>query len=287
MNKDVFMDAVGYLDTDILARHLQLKEKLRSKPKSKRIIHVWRWSAIAACICLVVALGAVFIPQLLETPTIDVPPIDFEYFAGLSDMTTVATVLEYYPCLEYSSFVKINNIEICEGLYSWDSTSGIYFYLIKGVVVEDYYEKIKEGTVITIPIIANNSTVTEDGVVDHSRLYDEKELSEFLKQFDTLYVYLTTVKDNQQSVYALFDKSTKYIDSLMCPVGFPLYELLPARDGKICMNQLDEFCQSTDTHLLDHNNIMGFDRLIYDGQETAELEENIRQIYLYSKSKGD
>ena len=83
---------------------------------------------------------------------------------------------------------------------------------------------------------------------------------------------------NKGFVYALFDKSTKYIDSLMCPVGFPLYELLPARDGKICMNQLDEFCQSTDTHLLDHNNIMGFDRLIYDGQETAELEELLREF---------
>ena len=68
MNRDIFMDAVGYLDADILAEHLRQKEKLRSKLKSKRIIHVWRWSAIAACICLVVALGAVLIPDWSDAP---------------------------------------------------------------------------------------------------------------------------------------------------------------------------------------------------------------------------
>ncbi len=287
MNKDVFMDAVGYLDTDILARHLQLKEKLRSKSKSQKSISLWNFVAVAACICIIIAAGAIFIPQLLETPTIDVPPIDFDFFAEMNGMDELPTVLGYYPCIENSSFVKVEHIEFCEGLYSWDSTSGTYLYLIKGIVTEDYYENIEKGTVITIPIIANNSTVTEDGVVDHSRLYDEEELSEFLEQFDTLYVYLMTGMYHQQSAYSLKHGSTEYFGSLTCPVNFPLYTIIPARDDKICMNQLDEFCQSTDTGMLLHNEIFGFDRLIYDGQEAAELEDNIKQIYQYLIRNGE
>lgn len=64
MNRDVFLDAVGYLDTDILARHLKQKDRLRHKPKRK--LHVWKWSAIAASICAVIALGALMIPFIQD-----------------------------------------------------------------------------------------------------------------------------------------------------------------------------------------------------------------------------
>ena len=64
MNRDVFMDAVGYLDTDILAQHLQQKDRLRHNPRRKQ--RVWKWSAIAASICVVIALGAVMIPYIQD-----------------------------------------------------------------------------------------------------------------------------------------------------------------------------------------------------------------------------
>ncbi len=64
MNKDIFMDAVGYLDADILAQHLQQKDRLRHRPKRKT--HVWKWSAIAASICVVIALGALMIPYIQD-----------------------------------------------------------------------------------------------------------------------------------------------------------------------------------------------------------------------------
>ncbi len=64
MNKDIFMDAVGYLDVDILAQHLQQKDRLRHRPKRKT--HVWKWSAIAASICVVIALGALMIPYIQD-----------------------------------------------------------------------------------------------------------------------------------------------------------------------------------------------------------------------------
>lgn len=70
MNKDVFVDAVGYLDTDVLARHLQLKEKLRSKLKNKRIIIIWRWPAIAASFVAVALIGTLLILNMSTTAPI-------------------------------------------------------------------------------------------------------------------------------------------------------------------------------------------------------------------------
>ena len=52
MNKDVFVDAVGYLDTDILAEHLRQKERLRNKFKKGKSI--WKLSAVAACLSIII-----------------------------------------------------------------------------------------------------------------------------------------------------------------------------------------------------------------------------------------
>ena len=70
MSQELIMDAIGYLDTDILAEHLRQKEKLRSKLKSKRIINAWRWSAVAACCVAVVLIGALLIPNMTTMPSL-------------------------------------------------------------------------------------------------------------------------------------------------------------------------------------------------------------------------
>lgn len=50
MNNYLFIDAVSYLDADLLASHLERKDKLRNKLKSKRKVNILRWSAVAACL---------------------------------------------------------------------------------------------------------------------------------------------------------------------------------------------------------------------------------------------
>ena len=64
MNNYLFVDAVSHLDTDLLTEHLEKKDKLRNKLKSKRKVNILRWSAVAACLCLVIAFSAVLIPHI-------------------------------------------------------------------------------------------------------------------------------------------------------------------------------------------------------------------------------
>ena len=58
MNNYLFIDAVSYLDADLLASHLERKDKLRNKLKSKRKVNILRWSAVAACF-MIMAIGVV------------------------------------------------------------------------------------------------------------------------------------------------------------------------------------------------------------------------------------
>lgn len=72
MNEFVLIDAISYLDADLLEKHLEQKEKLKAKAKSKKRVRIMRWSAIAACICVFVVASVIIMPHLndllLENP---------------------------------------------------------------------------------------------------------------------------------------------------------------------------------------------------------------------------
>lgn len=69
MSQELIMDAIGYLDTDILAEHLRQKERLRNKLKNKKTINIWRWSAVAAGIVGVI-MGAMLLIHNQSTPSV-------------------------------------------------------------------------------------------------------------------------------------------------------------------------------------------------------------------------
>lgn len=67
MNKYLFVDAVSYLDADMLASHLEKKDKLRNKLKNKRKVNVLRWASVAACLSVI--LIAIIVIDLIPTNT--------------------------------------------------------------------------------------------------------------------------------------------------------------------------------------------------------------------------
>ena len=69
MSQELIMDAIGYLDTDILAEHLRQKERLRNKLNNKKTIDIWRWSAVAAGIVAVI-LGGMLLIHNQSTPSV-------------------------------------------------------------------------------------------------------------------------------------------------------------------------------------------------------------------------
>ena len=53
MNNYLFVDAVSYLDVDLLKKHLEKKERLRINPRRKNRTNMIKWAAaVAACVCV-------------------------------------------------------------------------------------------------------------------------------------------------------------------------------------------------------------------------------------------
>ena len=69
MNNSLFVDAVSYLDVDLLKKHLEKKERLRINPSRKRKRNIIRWTAaVAACVCMLCGTNMIiqYIPVRYE-----------------------------------------------------------------------------------------------------------------------------------------------------------------------------------------------------------------------------
>ena len=63
MNQFILDDAISCLDSDLLATHLKLKEKYRNR-KANRVRRIVRWSALAACFCLLLVSSIIILPNI-------------------------------------------------------------------------------------------------------------------------------------------------------------------------------------------------------------------------------
>lgn len=64
MNQDLVMDAIGYLDADILAKHLMKKQLL--KFRLKKLKTVKRSVVIAACLCIIMIASVLVASFMIE-----------------------------------------------------------------------------------------------------------------------------------------------------------------------------------------------------------------------------
>ena len=55
MNNNLVMDAISYLDAELLAVNLEKKAELRARAKAKKKM-ILQWGAIAACIALILCM---------------------------------------------------------------------------------------------------------------------------------------------------------------------------------------------------------------------------------------
>lgn len=72
MSSFILDDAISYLDSDLLANHFKMKEKLKNKSESKKRMTIMRWSAVAAGFVFVV-MGSYFICNHLVGDNVSFP----------------------------------------------------------------------------------------------------------------------------------------------------------------------------------------------------------------------
>ncbi len=62
MNRTQIMDAIDTIEQGFIEEHFVIQEKLRTKAYTPRFL---KWTALAACLCIVLTLGAIFLPKLI------------------------------------------------------------------------------------------------------------------------------------------------------------------------------------------------------------------------------
>lgn len=105
MNNYLFIDAVSYLDADLLAEHLEKKEKLRKGAKNRRKIVLTKWSAVAACFTLVLVCASVALTRFFPLNMGDIG----EYKISLSDVEYMGQIIDSN---EFQVYLKEHENEI-------------------------------------------------------------------------------------------------------------------------------------------------------------------------------
>ena len=99
MNNNLVMDAISYLDAELLAVHLEKKAKLRARAKAKKKT-ILRWSAIAACVALILCVAPIV--NVIFDGSHGDAPISIEY-ANINEVHQQLGFDTLYAKLDYDS----------------------------------------------------------------------------------------------------------------------------------------------------------------------------------------
>ena len=98
MNNYLFVDAVSYLDTDLLAEHLEKKDKLKHNLKNKRKVNILRWSAVAAAFIMMISIPVVIF-LFGKDPIVE--ELEYTEYFSYSDLTDTINEKTIFENLDY------------------------------------------------------------------------------------------------------------------------------------------------------------------------------------------
>jgi hypothetical protein len=131
MNNYLFVDAVSYLDTDLLAEHLEKKDKLKHNLKNKRKVNILRWSAVAAAFIMMISIPVVIF-LFGKDPIVE--ELEYTEYFSYSDLTDTINEKTIFENLDY---IVDDKSEIVFRLYHDKNNPSHYSALECYVVFED------------------------------------------------------------------------------------------------------------------------------------------------------
>lgn len=131
MNNHILIDAISYLDTDLLANHLERKGKLRNKLKSKRKVNILRWSAAAAAFVVIISISTLIF-LFNKNPIVE--ELEYTEYCSYSDLNGIISETTIFDNLDN---IVVDKCEIVFRLYHDKNNPSHYSALECYVVFED------------------------------------------------------------------------------------------------------------------------------------------------------
>lgn len=279
MNEYLVTDAINYLDTDMLAKHLKKKESLRNKSKSKKKMNILKWFTTAACFCLVLVLSVFLMNQIQNRPS---EPSDFPGTDDIGvgenngsndqpnnslDFNRCPAITSMYDLNEYSSMIKVE-VNSVLGKYSLGLGEPTVL-LVEFSVIEDYYEKISPSSTITVPIAMDGTGITNETMLTDIQVL-LNDADEFILYIDRLY--------DKQSVY--YEDGSKVDMSNVASLNLMIFNtIIPIENEIVDVSTVYELLDEYEISHYSPEKINGYLSFVADGMPIDTLEHNIKMLY--------
>lgn len=242
---------------------------------------------------------------------------DNSYFVS-ADTGRLPFLYEVYPLTADSSMVLAELKSVGEVLSDDPSLPAIYsdYLMVEFRIIEDYYKKLPENTVITVPVklnvlnesakVMNLSDVDEENAAA-ARLTNNAEadfeneatgmdmdstggtdgerealnseiLSNFLNENNRAILFLRFVYESRRWYRNRNWKDIVTLNCVSCGVRLP-ENYIPVNNEIVEFNGVLNFLDENNCSYNSPNDIYDFSSFIYDGMSLSAAKENIRELY--------
>ena len=208
-----------------------------------------------------------------------------DFFASMENMDHLPTVMEYYNKTEYTVFLKLKITKIYDEVYIDKKDSALLgaarLVMLECSVVKDLYNSgFDIDQKIVLPVFLNQCFLENDSPVYKD--LDINDVKSFLSKMDCIYA-ITRSYINE--TFIVENNSNMKIHTNLTPCNLSLYEVLPSIDGKLSINQLDNFFREIHVEHLPHFDIYGMYWFCPEGITCTAFEDNVKKLSEYFDNK--
>lgn len=226
MNREILIDALEGLDTGLIERYFEIKEKLRKRRAVTK--SAMRWTVSAACIaliaCTVIPL-AMRISQPPNPPVVETTP-GSEETTPPEDVTTEAPIKVDPPVYDPSEAYYERYYRENTGSRSWfDYWNGMFVSTVLKEMLDSYLDKSRMYAINVfrynneVPHNASNYVIAVKDYVCEGKTYQDlqDEYDNLQKQYGALSEEDQEEKDALRAqMILLIDKKKELIESYFC-----------------------------------------------------------------------
>lgn len=234
-------------------------------------------------ILLIVSLFATGCGQ--NNPNSDGTNDNSKNFYESMDNMEITTVLDYYSKTESSVFLKLEILKIHDEVYidkkdiAIPRASGII--AVECNVIEDLFESgFERNSKVVVPIFLNQCFIENDSPIYKD--IDITDVKTWLSVQDHIYV---KTQSYTSETLVLKSNHTIELQTNLLPCNISLYEILPSKDEKICIDQVSNFLSERHVEYLPCSEIYGMDSFCPNNISCTTFESNVKELSKYFDSK--
>lgn len=213
-----------------------------------------------------------------------------DFFASMEDVCEGPTVLEYFNKVyatsedERSFFSKLEITKIHDGIFverqGLTLENRSEYMILECKVINALYNSENSNETVIIPLFLNVNF--EIGEMYYRGTLNVADVKKWLLELDYIYAISFT---NPADSYVDLDSNETQIETEIQKCLLKSYDILPSKDGKVCIQMLDDFLQERNVSYLPKEDIYGMDKFCYDGISCEEFENNVKELSEYLDNK--